>query len=89
MRRINAALEEKKRSRMTSVAAISESKSVDEDDDDSLNILTNRPNNQRINIEGNDDELLEFGADDASSAIELDDEELTRDKVSSTSMILF
>ena len=74
---------------MTSVAAISESKSVDEDDDDSLNILTNRPNNQRINIEGNDDELLEFGADDASSAIELDDEELTRDKVSSTSMILF
>lgn len=87
LRRIKAADDEKKRSKMTSLASsknaeakyVSGAKEEDEvDEDGDMNLM--RPYNQRIDLELNEDEgFVDFGDDGAPG--DLDDEELTREKV--------
>jgi hypothetical protein len=87
LRRIKAADDEKKRSKMTSLAAskYADAKYAggakeddDGDEDDDMNAM--RPYNQRIDLESNEDEgFVDFGDDSAPG--DLDDEELTREKV--------
>ena len=75
-RRIKAAEDEKKRNRMTSMS--SEEKKDDKMDDDFNNIMSSFEYNQRIDLD--DEEDIAFDMDDDEGG-EMDDEELTRDKI--------
>ena len=85
MRRIKAADDEKKRSKMTSMAAskLAETKDIgskESEGDDDNDMAATRPYNQRIDLELNEDgEFVDFGDDGAPG--DPDDEELTREKV--------
>jgi coiled-coil domain-containing protein 151 len=82
MRRIRAGEDEKKKAMMTSFTP-KETYSADDEDADAeaaeLELSQSRPFNQRIDLSLDDDERLDFLADDG--APDMDDEELTRDKV--------
>ena len=82
VRRIRAGEDERKKAMMTSFTRTGGS-SVEEEDADAaaaeIELNQSRPFNQRIDLSLDDDERLEFIGDDG--APELEDEELTRDKV--------
>ena len=91
IRRIRAGDDDRKRSEMTgggARAATADDKSVSTKAamDDS-NMSTTRPFNQRINLSLEDDEEEGFFADD-SGAPDMDDEELTRDRVKRASTLI-
>ena len=76
-RRIKAAEDEKKRNRMTSMS--SEEKKDDKMDDDFNNIMSSFEYNQRIDLDDNEEDIA-FDMDDDEGG-DMDDEELTRDKI--------
>lgn len=80
-RRIKAVEDERKRLRMTGGLSTDSVTSLSSSIADELNLSSSRPFNQRIDLSLDDD--YEFGAVDVgdSDAPDLDDEELTRDKV--------
>lgn len=84
-RRIKAADDEKKRSRMTSTAIIRKDETkADYKEDPEFNMSTIRPYNQRIDLESTED--VGFDADnDDEGGHDVDDEELTREKIKQAS----
>ena len=80
-RRIKAVEDERKRLRMTGGLSTDSVTSLTSSIADELNLSSSRPFNQRIDLSLDDD--YEFGAVDVgdSDAPDMDDEELTRDKV--------
>lgn len=80
-RRIKAVEDERKRLRMTGGLSTDSVTSISSSIADELNIGSSRPFNQRIDLSLDDD--YEFGAVDIGDgdAPDMDDEELTRDKV--------
>jgi len=96
IRRIRAGDDDRKRLEMTGVVgggkASSSSSSGGQDDNtaaalEDSNMATTRPYNQRINLSLDDDEDEGFFADD-SGMPDMDDEELTRDRVKRASSLI-
>jgi len=95
IRRIRAGDDDRKRLEMTGVGRGDAKGSSGQDDKsnntaaalDDSNIATTRPYNQRINLSLDDDEEDGFFADD-SGMPDMDDEELTRDRVKRASSLI-
>ena len=91
LRRIKAGEAELKRAKMTgslsatSLAASGSVASIGSYDDD-LNLSASRPYNQRIELSYGDDNDDDYFADEPAVLVDVDDDELTRDKVKRASM---
>lgn len=101
LRRLKAGESELRRARMMGAGAVSSSQgqslnspigaasfgaSLNNSIDDAVNLSASRPFNQRIDLSVDDDAEDEYYADDAAVLADMDDDELTRDKVKRASV---